>query len=370
MTEVKQNLLGLDQTQLKAWLQAQGEQGFRAQQIHKWIHAEGVDDFSLMTNLSKALRQKLSDIADIKAPECISSHCASDGTRKFLFKVEGGSAIETVYIPEPERATLCISSQVGCSLNCRFCHTAQQGFQRNLTAAEIIGQLWYVSRQLTQEGCLIGERAITNVVFMGMGEPLLNLDNVLPAINIMLDDLGYGLSKRRVTVSTSGVVPGIDRLAQVTDVALALSLHAPNDPLRTELVPLNKKYPIQEVLASCKRYLRDDKRRRITMEYVMLEGVNDQVHHARELAVLLKNVPSKVNLIPFNPFVGTVYKRSSRETIERFQAVLMEAGIVTLTRKTRGDDIDAACGQLAGQVNDKTRRSQVFQKSLQLQVNP
>lgn len=363
---MKVNLLGLDQTQLKAWLLENGEQAFRAKQIVKWIHAQGVSDFSLMTDLSKAFRQKLEACCEIRGPECISEHCASDGTRKWLFRVEGGSAIETVYIPEPERATLCISSQVGCSLNCRFCHTAQQGFQRNLTSAEIIGQLWHVVKVLKQENCLKGERAITNIVFMGMGEPLLNFDNVVSAIHLMLDDLAYGLSKRRVTVSTSGVVPGIDALAKVTDVALALSLHAPNDALRTEIVPLNKKYPIKEVLAACLRYLGDEPRRRITMEYVMLAGVNDQPEHARELAKVLKGIPSKVNLIPFNPFVGTHYRRSDRETIERFQSILMEAGLVAITRKTRGDDIDAACGQLAGKVNDRTRRSRLFKESLQL----
>jgi 23S rRNA (adenine2503-C2)-methyltransferase len=364
----KINLMGLDQPQLKAWLLSQGEQAFRAQQIVKWIHAESCADFLEMTNLSKSLRQKLADLAVIQPLEPISEHKASDGTRKWLFRVEGGSAIETVYIPEPKRATLCISSQVGCSLNCRFCHTAQQGFQRNLTSAEIIGQLWHVVKTLKAENCFIGERIITNIVFMGMGEPLLNFDNVVTAINLMLDDLAYGLSKRRVTVSTSGVVPGIDALAKVTDVALALSLHAPNDALRTELVPINKKYPIKEVLAACVRYLGDEPRRRITMEYVMLAGVNDQPEHARELAKTLKGVPSKINLIPFNPFIGTKYQRSDRETIERFQSILMQEGYVAMTRKTRGDDIDAACGQLAGEVNDRTRRSRLFKESLQAPI--
>lgn len=359
------NLLGYDQAQLKEWLLTNGEQAFRAKQIVKWIHQGGVSDFSEMTDLSKALRQKLASIAKIQGPECISEHIASDETRKWLFRVEGGSAIETVYIPEPDRATLCISSQVGCSLNCRFCHTAQQGFQRNLTAAEIIGQLWHVVHTLRREGCLKGERVITNVVFMGMGEPLLNFDNVVAAIRLMLDDFAYGLSKRRVTVSTSGVVPGIEALARVTDVALALSLHAPNDPLRTALMPLNKKYPIAAVLAACKRYLGDEPRRRITMEYVMLAGVNDQPKHACELVEILKDIPSKVNLIPFNPFVGTDYQRSDPTTIARFQKIVMEAGIVATLRKTRGDDIDAACGQLAGKVNDRTRRSRVFKESLQ-----
>lgn len=368
MSDPKLNLLGFSQAQLKDWLLANGEKAFRAQQIVKWIHAEGVSDFAQMTNLSKDLRQKLDTLCEIKPPALLSEHLASDGTRKWLFNVEGGSAIETVYIPEPDRATLCISSQVGCSLNCRFCHTAQQGFQRNLTSSEIIGQLWYAVRRLTEEGCLKGERAITNIVFMGMGEPLLNFDNVVSAIHLMLDDFAYGLSKRRVTVSTSGVVPGIYELAKVTDVALALSLHAPNDTLRTELVPINKKYPIKEVLAACKDYLGDDKRRRITMEYVMLAGVNDKPEHARELISTLKGIPSKVNLIPFNPFIGTHYKRSDKATIDRFQTILMEGGLVTMTRKTRGDDIDAACGQLAGQVNDRTRRSRLFKESLQATI--
>jgi 23S rRNA (adenine2503-C2)-methyltransferase len=369
LSDPKLNLLGVSRDQLKDWLVANGEKGFRAQQIVQWIHAEGVTDFAQMTNLSKDLRRKLDTLCEIRPPELISQHLASDGTRKWLFKVEGGSAIETVYIPEPERATLCISSQVGCSLNCRFCHTAQQGFQRNLTSSEIIGQLWYAVQTLTQEGCLKGgDRAITNIVFMGMGEPLLNFDNVVSAIHLMLDDFAYGLSKRRVTVSTSGVVPGIIELAKVTDVALALSLHAPNDALRTELVPINKKYPIKEVLAACKAYLGEDQRRRITMEYVMLAGVNDKPEHARELISVLKGIPSKVNLIPFNPFVGTQYARSDRATIDRFQTILMAGGLVTMVRKTRGDDIDAACGQLAGQVNDRTKRSRLFKESLQATI--
>lgn len=367
MSETKVNLLGLDKKGLVKFLATIGEKSFRADQILKWIHAEGVADFELMTNLSKTLRRTLSEKCIIQAAEVLSEHRASDGTRKWLFNVKGGSAIETVYIPEPERATLCISSQVGCALNCRFCHTAQQGFQRNLTSAEIIGQLWYVVKTLTQEGTLKGiDRAITNVVFMGMGEPLLNFDNVVIAINIMLDDLAYGLSKRRVTVSTSGVVPAIDQLARVSDVALAVSLHAPNDELRTQIVPLNKKYPIDQLLAACNRYLgEENKRRRITMEYVMLAGVNDQPEHAHQLVKILRKVPSKVNLIPFNPFVGTHYERSSDKAIHQFQNILMAAGIVATIRKTRGDDIDAACGQLAGQVNDRTQRSQKFKLSNQ-----
>ncbi|MBS0286177.1 MAG: 23S rRNA (adenine(2503)-C(2))-methyltransferase RlmN [Proteobacteria bacterium] len=362
----KINLLGLNQKALAQVLLDLGEKPFRAQQILKWIHAESVDDFSVMTNLSKVLRQKLTELCEIRPPKIISEHQAKDGTRKWLFEVDGGGAIETVYIPEPERATLCISSQVGCALNCSFCHTAQQGFQRNLTAAEIIGQLWVVVKTLKKEGVVITpDRAVTNVVMMGMGEPLLNFDNVVMALDLMLDDLAYGLSKRRVTLSTSGVVPAIDQLRDACDVALAVSLHAPNDALRTQLVPLNKKYPIAELLAACKRYLRDDKRRRITMEYVMLKGVNDKPEHAYELVRLLKDVPSKVNLIPFNPFFGTQYERSDEHAIRRFQDILMEAGLVTMKRKTRGDDIDAACGQLAGQVNDRTQRSIKFKQSIE-----
>lgn len=363
MDDAKFNLLGCDRKALAQFLRDLGEKPFRAQQILQWIHAEGIFDFSQMTNLSKGLRQLLAERCIIQAPEVISEHKASDGTRKWLFKVPGGSAIETVYIPEPARATLCISSQVGCALNCRFCHTAQQGFQRNLSSAEIVGQLWYVVNLLKSEGNFKAiDRPITNVVFMGMGEPLLNFDNVVMAINIMLDDLAYGLSKRRVTLSTSGVVPGIDALMAVTDVALAVSLHAPNDALRTQIVPINKKYPIVELLAACKRYLRDDKRRRITMEYVMLKGVNDQPHHAKELAKILKAVPSKVNLIPFNPFDGTVYERSEDAVIKKFQDILMEHDLITTVRKTRGQDIAGACGQLAGEVNDKTQRSEKFKK--------
>lgn len=365
----KINLLGLDLKALSQLMKEFQEKPFRAQQILKWIHSEGVCDFNEMTNLSKSFRALLDTHCCIKSPAVLSEHQASDGTRKWLFTVEGASAIETVYIPEPKRATLCISSQVGCALNCRFCHTAQQGFQRNLTSAEIIGQLWHVCRQLKQEGVFKAvDRPITNVVFMGMGEPLLNFDNVVMAINIMLDDLGYGLSKRRVTLSTSGVVPAIYELRKVSDVALAVSLHAPNDELRTQIVPINKKYPIAQLLEACKHYLGEDARRRITMEYVMLAGVNDQAHHAKELSQILKDVPSKVNLIPFNPFLGTIYQRSDLQTIIRFQEIMMDAGIVTTIRKTRGDDIDAACGQLAGQVNDKTQRSHKFKQSLQATI--
>ncbi|MGD9591279.1 MAG: 23S rRNA (adenine(2503)-C(2))-methyltransferase RlmN [Candidatus Berkiella sp.] len=369
MTKI--NLLGLDLKALTQVFIDLGEKPFRAQQVLKWIHAQSCDDFSLMTNLSKSLRQKLSEHCEIRPPSIISEHLAKDGTRKWLFNVNGGGAVETVYIPEPERATLCISSQVGCALNCSFCHTAQQGFQRNLSAAEVIGQLWVVVKRLKEEGVfVIPDRPVTNVVMMGMGEPLLNFDNVVMALNLMLDDLAYGLSKRRVTLSTSGVVPAIDMLKDACDVALAVSLHAPNDALRTELVPINKKYPIATLLAACKRYLKDDKRRRITMEYVMLKGVNDKPEHAYELIRVLKDVPSKVNLIPFNPFFGTQYERSDENTIRKFQDILMQAGLVTMKRKTRGDDIDAACGQLAGQVNDRTQRSKKFRENIALVLNP
>lgn len=362
----KHNLLGMDRASLTALMTTLGEKPFRALQILKWIHQFGVTDFAEMTDLSKAFRAKLSDLCEIAPPAILSTHQASDGTRKWLFQVPGGSAIETVYIPEPNRATLCISSQVGCALNCRFCHTAQQGFQRNLTSAEIIGQLWTVEHQLRKEGVLKGERAVSNVVMMGMGEPLLNFDPVLSSVNLMLDDLGYGLSKRRVTISTSGVVPAIEKLTQVTDVALALSLHAPNDKLRDEIVPINKKYPIKILLAACKAYLRGEPRRRITIEYVMLQNVNDTPQHARELIQVLKQLPAKVNLIPFNPFYGAQYERSSDERIAAFQQILMSADLTTTIRKTRGDDISAACGQLAGQVNDRTKRSERFKQRLTL----
>lgn len=369
MTETlppKVNLLGMDRHALTAFFQEQGEKPFRATQVLKWIHQSGVVDFDLMTNLSKSLRALLQSRCEIRPPTVLSRHEASDGTRKWLFTVPGGSAVETVYIPEPGRATLCISSQVGCALNCSFCHTAQQGFQRNLLPEEIIGQLWVVEHELRQLGILKGDRAVTNIVMMGMGEPLLNFDPVVQAVNIMLDDLAYGLSKRRVTISTSGVVPAIDRLAEVADVALAVSLHAPTDALRDELVPINKKYPIETLLKACKRYIGEEGRRRIFIEYVMLHEVNDTPEYARALIRVLKGLPSKVNLIPFNPFFGTRYTRSTDEAIQRFQDILMQANVMTTVRKTRGDDIDAACGQLAGQVNDRTKRSERFKQSLQV----
>jgi 23S rRNA (adenine2503-C2)-methyltransferase len=353
----KVNLLGLDRQGLEAFFTGMGEKAFRASQVMKWIHQFGVEDFDQMTNMSKALRQRLSEIAEIRAPEVVLDQAAADATHKWVLRLDSGNCIETVFIPDGERGTLCVSSQVGCALECSFCSTAQQGFNRNLSSAEIVGQLRaaYQYFGATHRD----ERIITNVVLMGMGEPLLNFDNVVAAMNIMTDDDAYGLSKRRVTLSTSGVVPAMDRLAEVTDVSLAVSLHAPNDELRNELVPLNRKYPIAELMAACKRYaFAGSGKRKITFEYVMLDGVNDSPEHARQLIKILKGVPSKVNLIPFNPFPQSPYKRSTPEAITRFWEILMAAGITTVTRRTRGDDIDAACGQLVGKVMDKTKRSE------------
>ncbi len=354
-TPTKVNFLNFDRADLEAFFVTLGEPKFRATQVLKWMHHFGVDDFSAMTNLSKVLRERLPDLACIAAPEIVLDQIADDGTRKWLLRLDSGNCIETVFIPEQERGTLCVSSQVGCALECSFCATGQQGFNRNLSVAEIIGQLWVANRAMGRNPK--GERIITNVVMMGMGEPLLNFDNVVKAMNLMLDDLGYGLSKRRVTLSTAGVIPALDRLRGVSPVSLAVSLHAPNDALRDELVPLNKKYPLNELLAACWRYVEGETRRRVTFEYVMLADVNDSPQHAQELVTLLQDMPAKVNLIPFNPFPQTRYKRSSPAAIDRFRSILMEAGLVTVTRKTRGDDIDAACGQLAGQVQDRTKRS-------------
>ncbi len=349
--ETKVNLLDFDRATMAAWFEGRGEKPFRAQQLVKWIHQQGVDDFDAMTNLSKALREELKQVAEVRGLSIAADQKSSDGSRKWLFELVDGNRIESVYIPEAERATLCISSQVGCALNCSFCSTARQGYNRNLSTAEIIGQLWMANRLLKEDG----SRPVSNVVFMGMGEPLLNFDNVVRATHLMQDDFAYALSKRRVTLSTAGVVPGLERLAGVTDIALALSLHAPDDDLRNELVPLNRKYPIREVLQACRKYVGDG-RRRVTVEYVMLDGVNDSDQQARALAKLLRKVPSKMNLIPFNPFPETRYRRSNAQRIERFRDILHQSGIVTITRKTRGDDIDAACGQLAGDFKDRTRR--------------
>ena len=352
--ESKVNLLDLDRPGLEAFFQGLGERPFRATQVLKWIHQFGVDDFDAMSNLSKAARIRLQEVAEIRPPELVMEQSSTDGTRKWLLQLDGGNCIEAVFIPEDRRGTLCVSSQIGCALDCSFCSTAQQGFNRNLTVAEIIGQVWVANRAMGRDPK--GERLISNVVLMGMGEPLLNFDNVVKAMNLMMDDNAYGLSKRRVTLSTSGVIPALDRLRAVSDVSLAVSLHAPNDELRNELVPLNRKYPIRDLLAACKRYV-DGDRRRVTFEYVMLDGVNDSPAHARELVKILQGVPSKVNLIPFNPFPNTRYRRSSNTAIDRFRDILTAAGLTTVTRRTRGEDIDAACGQLAGKVMDRTKRS-------------
>ncbi len=357
----KVNLLGLPEAKLVAFFESLGEKRFRAVQVMKWIHQLGADNFEAMTNVSKELRRKLQDVAEIRPPEVIKQLDSADGTRKFLIRVSGDNVIETVYIPEGDRGTLCVSSQVGCSLDCSFCATGKQGFNRDLTAAEIIGQVWIAAKSFGQLQAN-AERRITNVVLMGMGEPLLNFDNVVDAMNLMMHDNCYGISKRRVTLSTSGVVPALDRLSQYTDACLAISLHAPNDELRNELVPINKKYPIAMLLDSAKRYIEamPDTHRKITIEYTLIDQVNDRPHHAYELAELLRDVPVKINLIPFNPFNLSNYKRVSNNALRRFQDILMEAGYITTVRTTRGDDIDAACGQLAGAINDITKRSERY----------
>lgn len=365
----KVNLLGLSPAKLEAFFAGLGEKRFRAQQVSQWIHQHGIDQFEQMSNLSKPLRIKLAEIAEIRPPELVQQLESTDGTRKWLIRVSGGSCVEAVFIPEKNRGTLCVSSQVGCSLDCSFCATGKQGFQRDLTAAEIIGQLWLAAKSFRS---LDGqtERVVSNVVFMGMGEPLLNFENVVDAIHLMLDDHAYGLSKRRVTLSTSGVVPMLDQLGKHTDVSLAVSLHAPNDALRNELVPINKKYPIAMLLASVKGYLAGlpDKHRSATIEYTLIDGVNDRPEHAQQLAALLRDVPSKINLIPFNPFSLSDYRRVSNNSLYRFRDILVEAGYTATIRTTRGDDIDAACGQLAGMVNDRTRRSERYNRELAVDI--
>ncbi len=350
-----QNLLDFDAQGLTEWFAAQGEKPFRARQVLRWIHRFGETDFAAMTDVAKSLRATLAAKACIVPPVPVRDSISSDGTRKWLLDVGNANAVETVFIPETNRGTLCVSSQAGCALDCAFCSTGKQGFNRNLSAAEIIGQLWLANRLLGAEAG--GERIISNVVMMGMGEPLANFDNVVAALNLMLDDNAYGLSRRRVTVSTSGIVPAIDRLRDVCPVALAVSLHAPNDALRDTLVPINKKYPLTELMAACRRYLERAPRDFITFEYVMLDGVNDHDAHAEEIIKLTRSVPCKFNLIPFNPFPNSGFGRSRPERIRRFAKILIDAGIVTTIRRTRGDDVDAACGQLAGQVVDKTQRS-------------
>ncbi len=354
------NLLNFDSRGLAEFCTEIGEKPFRAKQLLRWMHQSGAADFDVMSDLARSLREKLSSLAVIELPQITLDHVAADGTRKWLLSVGAGNGIETVFIPEANRGTLCISSQVGCALACAFCSTGKQGFNRNLTVAEIIGQLWIANKTLSEQpsdSYISSNKAVTNVVMMGMGEPLANFDNVVTALNLMLDDHAYGLSRRRVTVSTSGLVPAIDRLREQCPVALAVSLHAPNDALRDHLVPINKKYPIKELLAACQRYLPAAPRDFITFEYVMLDGVNDSIAHARELVKLVQDVPCKFNLIPFNSFSDSGFKRSSAEAVRNFRDVLMQAGLVTTIRKTRGDDIAAACGQLAGQVKDKTRRT-------------
>ncbi|WP_162616814.1 bifunctional tRNA (adenosine(37)-C2)-methyltransferase TrmG/ribosomal RNA large subunit methyltransferase RlmN [Aggregatibacter kilianii] len=353
----KVNLMNLTRAQMREFFAELGEKPFRADQLVKWIYHFGEDNFDNMTNLNKQLREKLKTVAEIKAPEVAVEQRSADGTIKWAMQV-GDQQVETVYIPEADRATLCVSSQVGCALACTFCSTAQQGFNRNLTVSEIIGQVWRASKIIGNFG-VTGVRPITNVVMMGMGEPLLNVANVVPAMEIMLDDFAYGLSKRRVTLSTSGVVPALDNLSKMIDVALAISLHAPNDELRDEIVPLNKKYNIKTLIDSVNRYLSvsNANHGKVTIEYVMLDHINDHVEHAHQLAAVLKNTPCKINLIPWNPFPEAPYAKSSNTRIDRFQKTLMEYGLTVIVRKTRGDDIDAACGQLAGDVIDRTKRT-------------
>jgi 23S rRNA (adenine2503-C2)-methyltransferase len=356
------NLMNLDRQGLEAYFESLGEKRFRAHQLMKWVYHHGVTDFAQMTDFGKKLRVKLEGTAEVRPPPVLFQKVSTDGTTKWLIGVDAGNAVEAVYIPEPTRGTLCVSSQVGCTLNCTFCSTATQGFNRNLSTAEIIGQVWQAARALGHDAK--DNRRLTNVVMMGMGEPLANFDAVVPAMNLMRDDYAFGLANKRVTLSTAGLVPMIDKLAEACDVSLAVSLHAPNDELREKLVPLNKKYPIAELMAACQRYLVGRPRASITFEYTLIKGMNDQAEHAKALVKLLRRLPSKLNLIPFNPFPGTRYERSDEETIRRFQTLVMEAGLIATVRRTRGDDIDAACGQLKGNVADRTRRSAMLRPAL------
>jgi 23S rRNA (adenine2503-C2)-methyltransferase len=350
------NLLDFDEAGLRAFFESIGEKPFRAQQVLKWIFHHAETDISAMTNLGIALRQKLELMAEIRLPEILREQRSADGTVKWLIGFQGGNAVETVYIPEPKRGTLCVSSQVGCALNCTFCSTGAQGFARNLTCAEIIGQVWLAAKALGHERN--GQRRITNIVMMGMGEPLLNFDAVVSAMSLMRNDLGFGFAAKRVTLSTAGLIPGIYRLRDTLDVALAVSLHAPVDDVRTELVPLNRKYPIAELMQACRDYVSEKHKRTVTFEYTLIDGVNDHPEHARKLVKLLRTVPSKLNLIPFNPFPGTQYRCSSQQRIVQFQEIVMRGGLIATVRKTRGEDIDAACGQLVGKVQDRTKRSE------------
>ena len=348
------NLIGYERIALTEFMAELGEPSYRADQILKWIHQRSETRFDAMTDLSKPLRKRLNEIANIEGLKVASEILSSDGTRKWLLELAEGNCVETVFIPEETRGTLCISSQVGCSLTCSFCATGRQGFNRNLTTAEIISQVWFVRNALRTEQT---DRPITNIVLMGMGEPLLNYNQVVPALRLMLDDCSYGFSRRRVTLSTAGVIPGIERLLEDCPVSLAVSLHAPNDELRNELVPLNRKYPIRKLVEACRRYASYDRRWRVTFEYIMLDGVNDSIWHARQLARILSDIPSKVNLIPYNQVDGLEYDRSSKDSINSFRDVLLTAGVMTITRKTRGDDVNAACGQLVGRFKDRTKRS-------------
>jgi 23S rRNA (adenine2503-C2)-methyltransferase len=351
------NLLGLPREELREFIGQLGSPPFRARQLMNWIYKRGTSSFAAMSDLAKDFRAHLARVAEVRAPDILSVQRSSDGTRKWLLKADASQAFEMVFIPEPDRGTLCISSQVGCALDCSFCSTAQQGYNRNLTTAEIVGQVWLAARELEREAgepLAAGERRVTNVVLMGMGEPLANFRNVIPALGIFLDDFGFDLSRRRVTLSTSGLVPQIYRLAETTNVALAVSLHAPDDALRSELVPINRKHPIAELLQACWHYLDEQNGRSVTFEYVMLDGVNDSPAQARALARLLRGHPAKVNLIPFNPFLGAQYRRSPAQVIQRFRDELLQRGVLATIRRTRGEDIDAACGQLAGRVIDRT----------------
>jgi 23S rRNA (adenine2503-C2)-methyltransferase len=360
------NLLDFDADGLTAWFAARGEKPFRARQVLRWMHRCGVDAFGQMTDVAKSLRATLAQEAEIRGPVPLRDTTAEDGTRKWLLDVGAGNAVETVFIPEANRGTLCVSSQVGCALECSFCSTGRQGFNRNLSTAEIIGQLWHANRAL---GAIdADERVVSNVVLMGMGEPLANFDNVVAALRLMLDDNAYGLSRRRVTVSTAGLVPAMDRLREAAPVALAVSLHAPTDALRDELVPINRKYPLRDLMAACRRYLESAPRDFITFEYVLLAGINDRDADAHALLALTRTVPCKFNLIPFNPFPGSGYRRPADGQVRRFQEILMQAGVVATVRKTRGDDIDAACGQLAGQVRDRSRRRGVPHQPVEFPV--
>ncbi len=352
------NLLDLNRAGLEAYLASLGEKPFRGRQVLKWLYHQEVVDAGAMTDLSKALRQRLAEETEVRPPEVVHHQVSGDGTHKWVLRVDGGDCIETVFIPEEDRGTLCVSSQVGCALDCTFCSTARQGFNRNLSVAEIVGQVWVARDTLGLDR--EGRRGITNVVLMGMGEPLANFENVVRAMDLMLDDLAFGLARKRVTLSTAGVVPGIERLRERCPVSLAVSLHAPNDPLRDILVPLNRKYPIARLLEACRRYAEVGPKPQVTFEYVMIDGLNDGRAEARELVRRLQGVPAKVNLIPFNPFPGSDYRRSPQAVVDAFRDVLLRAGIRTITRKTRGDDIDAACGQLVGQVTDRSRRERRF----------